>query len=589
MAVWMDRATVVFILALALACSTAMAYEPPQAARILAGKLAGAISPFRSYVIKADGSRLYITLPVSGAFSENTIGQALDASGARIAIVKIVSITESHAICQVLGSAKNTGSAKIVAGLKTPARLLALGSFNNDGSGILPLIEEALRDEGVFDVAPSVISDRLSSIQAAGDMWAKDLMAVNAVAATGAELVAVLREEPVNGRSKVKVTLYGAGGEFLFQPEAMLQDVKPMTMATEKKQGDETGESITTAQAKTGFLKARSAAEPVAEQAPETKVMDIRDRARWKKYQVEGALLSVAVVSPEGPVVALTFRDMVRIARPEGDKLKTLWETRAPQGLRFISCAAYDFDGDGQRELFVNALASEGVESLLIRRQGASYALGDGRHPYFFSTASDGVLLAQKGMEKVPVPGPEVFIVSRSGDEPSFIPALVIHGKEALIGLNRLDIDKDGFFEYVGLSGRGILVIVNQSGEVVWRGAGFGLTARDLSAGREFSMPAPPKVLPVMDKDAGLTLAVAGAEYKAGGVFSAARLEKGSVRFVTINQKGYQTQDRMILGDGWVSDLVDMSKDGATPSAMGYVRVMPGSISDMSELALPVE
>jgi hypothetical protein len=580
----------------ALAGAPALSFSADSPASLNPGSVAGAVAAlfpsFKSYVVKVDGPVLYITSPEWGELAAGGFFEVTDGSGARLAVAKIKTVEDKSAVCEIVWRSEEIRPGKSYArGFKSPLRMLWLWDKTADGTSAIFSIEEALRDRGMFDLVPPLYSMALSAragnegvagFGAQSETW-------KSAQALKADMVATASVK--DGR--VSVTVFLAGGERLAEITAVSGPLdEPAQTAGKKGEGetDETAESIFGAvgHEKTSFVfkKWSGAGYPVAQAS--SKVMDVRERARWKKHTVDGVALSAVPLN--GGRVLIVFSDVLRLVRPDGDKLATLWEMRAPSGAKLVSAASADIDGDGVSEVFVNAVGNEGLRSFALKVTAETHTvIADGMN-YYFSSSKGGAALAQRGAEGAPLLDGETFTVVKSGNDLSFIPAFTIKDKDVPVGLARVDLNGDNVAEAVGVNSKGALVVYSQSGEAAWKSPYLGLTGRNLYHLGDRSVPAPPRVLPVMDNAVGLTLAVAGAEYERGGFFGGAKLAKGSIRFVSVKEGACVEEDRISAPEGWISDLIEPLDSGdEKDSAPGFIRVLPGTLGDKSDIFLPIK
>jgi hypothetical protein len=557
----------------------------------VAGEVAALFPSFKkSHVTKVDGPVLGITIPEWGGLTPGGFFEVADGSGSRLAVAKVRSVGDKGAECEIVTARWEIKPGKAYArGFGSPLRMLWLWDKAGGGASAISSIEEALRDRGMFDLVSPLFSMAVTAQVGDGSVAKPDSQSgiVKSAQALKADLIAAVSIK--NGR--VSVTIFLAGGERLAEitsGPAPLDD--PGLVAGKKGEGemDGVGESIFDAlgQGKTSFIfkKWSGSAQPAKEASP--KVMDARERARWKKYSVDGEALSVV---PLGGQVLIVFSDSLRLVRPDGDKLATLWDMRAPSGAKLVSAVSADIDGDGVSEVFVNAVGKEGLLSFALKITAeARTVIAQGLN-YYFSPVKGGSALAQRGAEGSPTLDGETFTVVKSGNDLSFLPAFTIKDGDVPVGLARVDLNGDNVAEAVGINSKGALIVYSQSGEAVWKTSGLGLTGRSLYSFGERSTPAPPRILPVMDKSAGLTLAVAGAEYERGGVFGGAKLAKGAIRFVSLKEGACVEEDRISAPEGWISDLIEAPGGEDNAQAPGFIRVLSGTLGNKSDIFLPIK
>jgi hypothetical protein len=592
------RATPVFLLAVAFATALVGAPSPCFSAEnpapfdpvAVAGEVAALFPSFRSHALKVDGQALSISSPEWGTLAPGGFLEVTDGSGARLAVARIKTVEDKGAVCEIVAAWGEIKPGKSYArGFKSPLRMLWLWGNASGGVTAVSSIEEALRDRGMFDLVPPLYS--LAVASHVGDKGVAEPGAQSeirkAALALKADLIAIASVK--DGR--VSVTVFLSGGERLAEIASGPAPLDDSALEAGKKGETETGEGAesifgATGHEKTAFVfkKWSGPARPVLLAA--SKVMDARERAKWKKYTVDGEALSAVRL---GGSVLMVFSDSLRLARPDGDKLTTLWDMRAPSGAKLVSAAAVDIDGDGAKEVFINAVGKEGLLSFALKVTAEAHTVIAQGMNYYFSSLKGGPALAQRGVEGSPTLDGETFTVAKSGNDLSFIPAFAIKDGDVPVGLARVDLNGDNVAEVAGINSKGALIVYSQSGEAVWKSADMGLTGRNLFSLGGRSVPAPPRILPVMDKSAGLTLAVAGAEYERAGVFGGARLAKGAIRFVSLKDGSCVEEDRISAPDGWISDLIEAPGADDGDNAPGFIRVLPGTLGGKSDIFLPVK
>lgn len=568
---------------------SAESHTPFNPAAVASG-MAALFPSFKSYVLKVDGTALYISSPEWGELATGGFFEVADSSGARLAVAKIKTVGDKSAVCEIVAASGEIKPGKSYArGFKSPLRMLWLWDKATGAATAVSSVEEALRERGMFDLVPPLYAMSVTSQIGDGGMAGQDAQSEirKAAHALKADLVATASVK--NGR--VSVTVYLAGAERLGEIVSSPAPLDDSSLAAGKKGEDETDEAAESIFGETGrekeafvFKKWSGSANPVTEAT--SKVMDVRERARWKKYTVDGEALSAV---PLGGPVLIVFSDLLRLVRPDGDKLATLWDMRAPSGAKLVSAAAVDIDGDSAKEVFINAVGKDGLLSFALKVTAETHTVIAQGMNYYFSSVKGGAALAQRGAEGAPMLDPETFTVAKSGNDLSFIPAFTIKDGDVPVGLARIDLNGDNVAEVVGINSRGALIVYSQSGDAVWKSSDLGLTGRSLYSLGDRSTPAPPRILPVMDKAAGLTLAVAGAEYERGGVFGGPRLVKGSIRFVSVKEGSCVEEDRISAPEGWISDLIEAPGGDDNNSAPGFIRVLHGALGGKSDIFLPVK
>lgn len=565
---------------------TQVAFNPVTVAR----EVAWLFPSFKSHVVKVDGSALHISSPERGTLAPGGFFEVADGSGSRLAIAKIKTVGDNGAVCEIVSARGEIKPGKSHArGFKSPMRMLWLWGKAIGGASAISSIEEALRDRGMFDLVSPLLSMAVTAQIGEGDAVKPGSQSgiLKSAQALKADLIATASVK--DGR--VYVTVYLADGQRLAEISSGPAPLDDPLLTAGKKDEDETGEAAESIFGATGreklafvFKKWGGSAKPVT--AATSKVMDVRERARWKKYTVDGEALSALALG--GPVL-IVFNDFLRLVRPDGDKLTTLWDMRAPSGAKLVSAAAGDIDGDAVKEVFINAVGKEGLASFALKVTAESHTVIAQGLNYYFSSLKGGPALAQRGVEGAPMLDGETFTVSKSGNDISFIPTFAIPGADVPVGLARVDLNGDNVAEVVGINSRGDLIVYSQSGEAVWKSSELGLTGRSLYSLGDRSTPAPPRILPVMDKTVGLTLAVAGAEYERGGVFGGARLAKGAVRFVSVKEGSCVEEDKISAPDGWISDLIEAPSGNDGANTPGFIRVLAGPLGGKSDIFLPIK
>ncbi|MBI5815101.1 MAG: VCBS repeat-containing protein [Nitrospinae bacterium] len=551
-------------------------------AQAIVEKTAGLFARFKSRVVKTEPGEVVISVPHSGLMV-GSLTRITGADGSSIvALARVKSVSGDTALCAVLYQKGKIEPGKSRAtGISNPVRALLIEK--SGGEGIIGALEEAFAENPAFDIVP------LELTQGAGAK-ASVTSPGKIAQSVKADFAFVISVEASKEASMVKITA--------FSPDAGNVAELTMRWTADKAvashvagQDDEKSFSISAgAGAKAGFLQKGSGAATHQQKEATRMAMDIRDRLSITKYQVDGEVASATWVKTgaDGRALAMAVAGSLRIVTPENGRLKTIWETRPAGSPRILSVMAFDTDGDGMDEIFVNAAGSQGFESFVVEREGQGFAVKPTALPYYFSSTG-GSLLAQKGMEEHPVATGQVFTVRRTGRQDYFFaPAFTLKGGEAPTGISRADLDGDGVMEIIGISSRGLLMIYNQSGALAWKGAGFGVTGKNIAVEKNFYLPVYPRILPVADSQAGLTLAVAASEYKPGGFLDKGGLEKSSIKFVQPAENGYTVEDRLLFAEGWISDIVeDPAAATAKGSVLGYALVIPGSLGDKSEIYLP--
>lgn len=587
--------------ALFLALFPVMANAHALEARRFAERLGRLAVPFESHVAKVYGGEAYITIPGRTRLPAGALVRFIGPDGETAAHGSVRKVEEKYAVVTITAAKGPIVPGETRArGFAPPVRLLWLGEASEDKAEAEALVslEEAMRGRGMFDLPPSDVGryfiekhpgSTLSGIPP-GDI--EKLAGV-----TRSSLVALARASKSGGAVTVEVTLLTPGGARLASvaEEWKLKEAASPTKKKEAGRKPDTaalGEGARRDGAPGGFLRKAWKGGSATPSGPPAALMSVRDRLRWKKYTVSGVALSASLFRPApgaAPLLAAVFEERVRIYSLDGEKLRPVWEEAADGGLEIISAAAYDADGSGGQELYVNARRGASLESFVVEFMGGGFAVAAEKIPYYFSASSDGVLLAQRGSDDPRIVRNEVYTVSRSNGRLEFIPAFTLKGSETPIGLNRLDADGDGTLEVAGMSPRGRLLVFTQSGVLAWRGSGFGTTGRIIQLvigrGHTMSIPVPPAPLP-LESAVGPVLAVGGAEYREGGVFGGARLEKGAVKFISIKEDEYVIQDVILSAEGWISGLVKAPDGGR--GAIGFIRVAPGLVSGESEIFVPV-
>ncbi len=583
------------LLFIAVAYAGAANAKTPQ--EKMADNVASLISPFESHVAKVSGSTVYITIPQKGMLVKGALGEIVGADGSKAGFVKIVSVEEKYAVCDILRkSGEIIPGRSIIRGLYPPARVLWLEQEPKDSDKLYKLsrVRESVRTRGSIDISSADVAEYFLRKFQGVPLYGIPQNALAKVAqAVGADLIALsMIEDNKNDVTAALMVLGPSGGRLVSFKEKWRKDKAEPEKKQTKSAVAGTGSISVKGKRGDGFLQAAWDGSIAAAQILGNKTMDIREQVRWSRYQLDVKVLSaswvrygvaadlrLAVLDPGG----------LRIMRPDDGKLKPMAEYRVERrGLRPVSVSSFDTDGDGKDEIFVNAFLDSNLASFVIEIEGDNIKVLSDSLPFYFSVSSDGALLAQRGAR--------VFTVTRTGAELEFVPAFTLQGEEIPLGINRFDIDGDGTLELVGMLSQGRLIIFTQAGRPAWKGIGFGATGRiAIPSDDEHSYTAltvPPKVLPVKDEKVGLTIAVAGAKHKESGILKRASLKDGSIRFVTVEKGKYIVQDTLWSTEGWISDLIApalATGPFAESGALGYIRVYSGLVYDESEIFLPYE
>lgn len=567
----------------------------------IAGRLAGLALPFTSLVAKSHGDDLYITLPRGKKLAEGVLSKVVNRDGAVAGFGLITAVKEKYAVLRmtVVKEPVTAGESHVI-GLKPPVRVLWLNARTEEKAEAEALVnlEEAVRDHGVFDLPPAGVSRHFMENFPITKLENIPVAEFEKLAATTrADIIALVEAESAAEGLNISITLLTPWGERLLTIKETWETEKLITAKQPEPTEDEAVEETPTPEEERqagaqSFLKERWKGVIAQPATAGDVLLSYREKLKWKKHKVEGAALSGASFKDgEGAdeLLAIAFENKLVIYHANKDGMKKIEELKAPSGLSLLSVLARDTDGDGKDEIFVNAYKDSSLTSFVMGKTPKGHEIVIKNVPYYFSASSDGALLAQKGEEGMRFITGEVYTVTRTADKLEFIPAFTLKGAEIPIGINRVDLDGDRLLEITGLSPKGRLLIFDQSGELVWKGADFGVTGRAarISQGRggTSSTPVPPRVLAVE----GTTLVTAGAEFKPGGIFESAGLEKGFVRFIKIEEKKYRIEDSIRGVEGWISDLIDYSSDSRQARTFGYIRVYSGVISDESEIVIPVE
>ncbi|MGK7345402.1 MAG: FG-GAP repeat domain-containing protein [Candidatus Nitrospinota bacterium M3_3B_026] len=584
--------------AFALAFFSASSFAYSLDAERLAGRLARLVIPFESHVAKVRQGEAYITIPAGARFLEGALVRIVGPEGGAVAYGRARRVEEKYAVVTITAAKEPIvpGEAR-ARGLTPPVRILWLAERTEEGAEAEALVrlEEAARGRGVFDLPPSDVGvfflEKYPGA-ALGEIPRKDIE--NLAESVRASLVAFVRAEKSKDAVSLRVTILAPGGERL----AVVEDEWRLekTAAARKEEAAGAEESVPGGEgaqkASGGFLRGEWKGGAARPSGPPVALMSVRDKLRWKKYTVSGAALSAALFRPApgaAAFLAVAFENRIRVYSMDGDDLRPVWESAADGGLEIISAAVHDADGSEGQEIFVNAHRGASLESFIVQLTETGFEVTASGVPYYFSASSDGSLLAQRGSDDPRIVRNEVYTVSSSNGRLEFIPAFALRGSDTPIGLNRLDVDGDGTLEIVGMSPRGRLLIFTQSGVLAWRGSGFGLTGRIIQLvigkGRTMPVPVPPAPL-LLESVAGPVLAVGGAEYREGGVFGGAKLEKGAVKFISVKEDEYVIQDVILSAEGWISDFVEAPE--GERDAIGFIRARPGLVSGESEIFVPV-
>ncbi len=98
----------------------------------------------------------------------------------------------------------------------------------------------------------------------------------------------------------------------------------------------------------------------------------------WKSNVIKGQFISMAAADLDGngeKEFFLLEKDAVTIARKEGKELRVVQKIKSRSGLEFVSLAAVDTDGDGAVEVYVSALEHLTASSAVIEYGGGTYSL----------------------------------------------------------------------------------------------------------------------------------------------------------------------------------------------------------------------
>jgi hypothetical protein len=476
---------------------------------------------------------------------------------------------------------------------------VTLPSADETADNRLRDLAEAARDIPRLDVAPTDVGlyfvKRLKE-QGEGDMAAAE----GAIAAMGrrrllAEAGAAYMVVAGAKGNEITLTVFGADGVGVasivdqWAPSATSADTTPAD-------GTPAGSATSIATEGKGMFTRPWGGKIALLGADRTRNMAVRDRAPIRRYPVSGVVSSattVAIPGRDGTMVALLVDGKVRLTVVEGDALTLVTEADAVGSSTPVSLIAFDVDGDGTDEIVVNAYDDEGLAAYLLAYDGRRLRTTAQGIPYFFSAAADDTLLAQEGMEGTPIPGPTLARVVSEEGKLRYVASVKLAPTERVIGVGRFDIDGDGAAELAGMTERGDLILYTLGGEIAWKGSGFGYTGRRITlkpAGRRAtSVVVPPRVVMIDDPNLGRLLAVAGASYSEGGIFSSARLVLGTVRFVRLRGDDYVVEDSYTDAEGYISDLIPMGRGaGGRNDAVGFVAVERGVVGSVSVVALPI-
>ena len=556
---------------------------------VLAGKVAAMFPQFTSLVEKAEKGNVTIAVP-PGGFALGAFVRIAGAGGENLGIGKVKNISGGFATIEmVVTSGKITPGKSFARGVRAPVRILWLTEGGDNEK--LASLERALHSMNVFDM---VSEDYSTAAEWAARGPLNTTSAAKAASVVNADFAFAASVESGAKGSFVRISVVspkrGKIGEIT---GPWVDDTVKQAGKKDVDKGDDSDISISVSAGggKSGFLMKGTGAGAFQQKETDKSVMDIRDRLSYARFQIDGTVVSAALVRISGKdkLLAVAFPDALKVLKVEGEKLAPVGEFHPTGSGRIISVAVFDTNGSGVDEIFVNVAGGEQLESFVVSYDGKGFAITDSKLNYYFSAAGDS-LLAQKGMEEFPVPSGEVLSVKRIGDGFDFVPAFKLESDDPVVGVTRADVDGDGVKDIVGMSTKGLMMIYTASGKLAWKGGGFGVSGKEIVFGNNFRVAAYPRVIPVMDTAAGLTLAVACAEYKPGGILAKGGLEKASIKFAQISESGYTVEDKIQFQEGWISELIGpvASKSGKG-DVMGYVLSIPGTISDKSEIALPQE
>lgn len=590
------------VLALALfiamfTIATPAGADMPEAQKI-AERLAGLTGYCKGHISKVAGSSAFILLQNDGGVSAGSLLEVLNDNGNVTGLLKVTVVEKKNVIAKIIDGRSSIAVGRgSVHGISPPARILWLDEQTKDAEAlsILAKVQEVARKRGDFDMPPSDTAYYFIKKFGATGLATHPAKEFEKLAkSAGADLIAIASVSKKDEEVSVSVTILSRLGTPVEVIKEKWTEKKEVLVSHVKPQQTGDSEAISTIEKYgEGFLGKKWNGSRATRKKDHKMEMDIRGRVTWNRYIVNGTVVSATwfktgIVGEK--LLAVLTLNRIRFMSPQGgDRLKTVWERRLPLNLAPVSINAFDTNKDNIQELFINAYRKGKPSSIMIDKPKGTYEIIKDGMPYYFSTSSDGVLLAQNE--------PEVFTVSRTGQQRlEFVRILTLSGNDIPLGINRIDVDDDGTDEVVGISSKGELLIYSPSGRLAWKGGGFGTTGRGIPIAKEGKnstlFPVPPRVLMVADEDAGRTLAIAGAEYKEGGFFKSNSFKNGVIWFITVEDGEYTVQDTLRLPEGWISDLIKIERDPTNRSqihedTIGYIRVYPGLALDESEIILP--
>jgi len=578
--------------------STVFAAGQPEIVR----RLVELFVPIHCRVQKVYGDKVYLLPLEPVTISGGELVQIIDGAGRRAAVVQIEGATDRLIEGKILSrTGKVEPKGQIARGFDRPVRILVLaGSTSGNGSNpALSELEEAARDEGALDiVVPDVAQHLMEHFGKKGPSSIPKQHLRQTAEATLSDFIATVIVDESATPGKITLSLLDASASPLLTMASSLPATSPGGITVAKGKNRDKQPSVRRGSGDgRRFLDQRWSGTLAREKKTRAGKNKAMGKMPWRNFKLKGAVVSAAWVYAGGVVkrdLALLYKNRLRIVTVKGNKLVTKWRSPRYGKLRLVSLAAYDTNGDGRDEIFVNAFYGSSLRSFVIDKVGETYAVVGEKMPYFFSAPSRGELLAQEGKKGSPKSWPEVFTVTRANEDLKFVHLLSLQGAEIPLGLNSMDIDGDGNDEVFGISSKNRLVIFTRSGRMVWKGGHFGVTGNAIEIysrkSSERTVHVPPKALVLKSPKSGLVMAVGSANRRKGGLLQRESITKGSVMFLSIGPDTYTVKGVIGHRSGWISDLIDNSRGSlGHPDRLGYIRVIEGVLSTKSILHLPAD
>ncbi len=596
----LKKIILVFVAFIALGnLSTAFAAGQPEIVR----KLTELFIPIHCRVQKVYGDKVYLRPFEPVTISGGELVQIIDDSGHRAAVVRLEGVAGELIEGKILSRpGKVEPEGQIVRGFDRPVRILILaGSTSGDGfNPALSELEEAARDEGALDiVVPDVAQHLLEHFGKNGPASIPKQHLRQTAEATLSDFIATVIVDESATPGKIILSLLDTSASPVLTMTSSLPTMTSpggITVAKGKNPDNQPAARRGTGVGQR-FLDRRWSGTLAREKKIRTGRNQAMGKMPWRIFKLKGAVVSAAWVYTGGVVkrdLALLYKNRLRLVTVKGNKLVTKWKSPRYGKLRLVSLAAYDTNGDGRDEIFVNAFYGSSLQSFVIDKVGETYSVVGEKMPYFFSAPSRGELLAQEGKKGSPKSWREVYTVTRTNEDLKFAHLLSLQGKEIPLGLNSTDIDGDGNDEVFGISPKGRLVIFTKSGRMVWKGGNFGVTGNVIEIysrkSSERTIHVPPKTLVLKSPNSGLVMAVGNANRRKGGLFQRESINKGSVMFLSIEPDTYTVRGVIGHQAGWISDLIDNSRGSlGHPDRLGYIRVIVSAFSTKSIIHLPAD